>query len=154
MRISWRRAFGTVVVGNDKGMGRWAGEIRKGKSGLGPDRSSMRVEGIRRVPAPTIYKAPIPHWLSISEAGFVLRASRVRFEYYSHALLGRIKSHAFVCFVCLYDRAHYEVLTSRASGLTSTKFLRYIISNSVLHEDRLARATTTSAPRWWGGFIP
>lgn len=81
-------------MGNHEGM-RYSGPVRRGRrerektGGLGPEieyEGSWRGDGAC---LPRLYKAPNPHWLGISGARIVPKASRVKLHFSSHACLFR-----------------------------------------------------------------
>lgn len=136
-------------MGNHGGMRR-CGPVKRGKGRRRGFRTRDReCVGIGACP-PRLYKAPNPHWLGISGARIVPRASRVRINFSSHAFIfGRSsKPHAFI--YSNFD-AYCEVLTNRPH--LDKVSLRYV-EQCTSHEGRLARAATIPAPGWWGDSDP
>lgn len=146
-----RRAFGTAVVGNHGGMRR-CGPVKRGKGRRRGFRTRDReCVGIGACP-PRLYKAPNPHWLGISGARIVPRASRVRINFSSHAFIfGRVsRFHLF--FSLWRSRVLRGVNESHRPHLDKVS-LRYV-EQCTSHEGRLARAATIPAPGWWGDSDP
>jgi len=137
-------------VGNHGGM-RHCGPVKRGKGRRWGFRTRDRVcVGIGACP-PRLYKAPNPHWLGISGARIVPKASRVRFNFSSYAFfsIGRVNCTLPFCFSHFYTRAYYEVLTNHQPHLDEVS-LRYI-EQCTSYEGRLARCYN-SCSRIVGGF--